>query len=205
MTIKSNKEKEKMKMRITPAALNALANNDIGNFLAASTPGGIEAQEKRGQQTLVNSDILPIRCPKNELIKMGIKFLKPFDDIFVNVILPTGWKKVPTEHDMWSDLVDDKGRKRASIFYKAAFYDRSSHMGLTRRFSIATNWEIYDKNEFQVFVKDCDKIVYTTPKVKFPKKYDDEYNRIEKEQKTDVINWLIKNYPNWEDPLAYWD
>jgi len=32
---------------------SALAKGDIGNFLVAATPGGIEAQEARGQRDLV--------------------------------------------------------------------------------------------------------------------------------------------------------
>ena len=34
---------------------------------------------------------------------------------------------------MWSDLLDDKGVKRGSIFYKAAFYDRSAFLRLKEK------------------------------------------------------------------------
>ena len=189
----------------TPAALHALANNDIENFIAAVTPGGIEAQEKRGQQTLVNKDILPINCPRKELMSLGFKFLDLYDDIFVNVEMPAGWKKVPTDHDMWSDLVDDRGRKRASIFYKAAFYDRSSHMSLVRRFTTSRNWDAFDKMQIQYFVKDGDAIAYATAAVKFEEKYSKEYDKIEKELSSEVRTWLQKNYPDYENAMAYWD
>src|SRR6185436_8068032 len=45
-------------------------------------------------------------------------------------------KKIATDHSMYTDLVDDKGRVRASIFYKAAFYDRKADISFKRRFSI---------------------------------------------------------------------
>ncbi len=57
---------------------------------------------------------------------MGIEFLQEADDLFVFAILPDGWKKQATDHDMHSELIDDKGVVRARIFYKAAFYDRSA-------------------------------------------------------------------------------
>ena len=48
------------------------------------------------------------------------------DDLFTDVKLPQGWRIQPTNHSMWSDLLDEAGVKRAAIFYKAAFYDRSA-------------------------------------------------------------------------------
>ncbi len=43
---------------MNPAALKALVGGDIENFLVASTPGGIEAQEKRGQMQQATMEIL---------------------------------------------------------------------------------------------------------------------------------------------------
>jgi hypothetical protein len=191
---------------MTPAAFRAMADGNIENFIAAVTPGGIEAQEKQGQQTLVNKDILPAECPRKELISLGFKFLGPYDDIFVSVEMPADWKKVPTDHDMWSDLVDDKGRKRASIFYKAAFYDRSAHMHLIKRFSINQNWDALMKMQMQYFVKDGDDIIiYKTDLITFKKNYDEEYYKIEKELSSEAKTWLQKNYPDYENTMAYWD
>jgi len=190
-------------MTITPAAFRAMADDNIDNFIAAITPGGIEAQEKAGQQKLVNSDVLPKDCPKKELKKLGFKFLKDADDIFVNVVMPVGWKKVGTDHDMWSDLVDNKGRKRASIFYKAAFYDRSAHMRLIRRFSVNRNWEF--ENGIQYFVKDGDVVVFQTEAVKTPEKYSANYNIAEIGLGKEAENWLLERYPNYKDVMAYWN
>ncbi len=109
----------------TMAALAAAAAGQTENFIAASTPGGIEAQEVAGQIAFVANETLPkdgIECVK----AMGVKVLDAADDLFVNVQLPDGWRKKPTDHSMWSELLDDKGVKRAAIFYKAAFYDRSA-------------------------------------------------------------------------------
>ena len=142
---------KKDNLLITPAALSALGNGDIDNFMVAATPGGIEAQEAAGQKALCNASELPRDfncCKKEDFERMGIKFLsdpatlEDAKDIFVKVELPAGWKIVPTSHSMWSDLVDGKGRKRAAIFYKAAFYDRNAHISAVCRYAIESQYEI---------------------------------------------------------------
>jgi len=107
----------------------------LENAIVASTPGGIEAQERTGQLAFVANESLPIDGPRDLLEAMGIEFGEPIDDLFIEARLPEGWQKVATSHSMHSDLVDDKGRRRASIFYKAAFYDRSLPSVLVRGYS----------------------------------------------------------------------
>lgn len=125
-------------MKITPAALVALVSglenekDGLENFRAAVTPGGIERQEAEGQRIFVASEVLPIDCPQSELEALGFKFGEPVDDLFVAVQFPDGWKKKATDHSMWSELIDPEGKVRASIFYKAAFYDRKAHMSLDK-------------------------------------------------------------------------
>jgi hypothetical protein len=94
-----------------------------------------EIQETQGQMELVNSTCLPVACDHNEkrvLQEAGVIFDEPLQDdpIFCNAILPAGWSKRATNHSMWSELVDETGRVRATIFYKAAFYDRSAHLSI---------------------------------------------------------------------------
>lgn len=200
-------------MNITPAALSALAIGDMENFKAASTPGGIEAQEAEGQRTFVANETLPKEmlhgCTKEKLESIGVVFKEDADDIFVNVILPEGWNKQPTEHSMWSDLLDEKGRKRAAIFYKAAFYDRSAHISLERRFHTGhlpedqyesdMSYEDRKAGKWFGFAKDCGEIIFKTDMLHNP-----TY------EETDVLGlraeaWLKEQYPDFMDHLAYWD
>jgi hypothetical protein len=121
---------------LTAAGLRALANGDLDNFIAASTSGGIEAQEARGQKDLCSSSQLPkeIHCgARSDFEAMGVKFGDDADDLFVNVTLPPSWQLRPTDHSMWSDLVDASGAIRAEVFYKAAFYDRKAFMRPVRQ------------------------------------------------------------------------
>lgn len=94
--------------------------------------GGIESQEARGQQELVNAEVLPAQGDWEALEAIGIKKGRSVDDdpLFVEATLPEGWKKKATEHSMWSMVVDETGKERASIFYKAAFYDRAAFINV---------------------------------------------------------------------------
>lgn len=110
-------------------------------FLAASMgPGGsdqaIAEQERAGQAQLVNSDRLPTNIPYNaqpEFEALGFTFgeVDPRDPLFRPATLPAGWKREASDHDMWSYIVDELGRRRVGVFYKAAFYDRRASMSLT--------------------------------------------------------------------------
>ncbi len=123
-------------MKITkPATIHALAKGDFKNAIIAETPGGIEAQEKAGQQEFVTSTSLPIEfeyCERKDLEDMGIKFGDKIDDLFIEAILPDGWEKIATDHDMWSKVVDETGKERLRIFYKAAFYDRRASLSIIK-------------------------------------------------------------------------
>lgn len=111
---------------------NTTTADPLINLLDTAASGGIERQEAVGQYELVNSDVLPAEVHGNRgvLEADGVVFGDPVegDPLFVNVTLPDGWQKVPTDHSMHSDLVDAGGKRRANIFYKAAYYDRRADM-----------------------------------------------------------------------------
>lgn len=95
----------------------------------------IEEQEANGQREIVHSAVIPtdIRgASEDDLKSLGFD-LGPVvdgDPMFRRADLPDGWTRDGSEHAMWSYLLDGLGRRRASIFYKAAFYDRSAFLSL---------------------------------------------------------------------------
>lgn len=96
--------------------------------------GAIESQEAQGQQQLTQSSQLPTHGLTKEMAeKHGIAIVgqSAGDPLFQDVVLPDGWKIQPTDHSMWSDLLDASGQKVAGIFYKAAFYDRCASIRFT--------------------------------------------------------------------------
>jgi|SRR5882672_12913810 len=125
-----------MKKEPTLAAIQAFAEGDAANMLAAITPGGIEAQEARGQRALNKAgNLLPKKLLYSmweEVEAMGIKLIGEQDDLFLNVELPPGWMIQPTPHSMWSNVVDETGKVRLEVFYKAAFYDRKAHFWIKK-------------------------------------------------------------------------
>ena len=79
----------------------------------------------------MNEDKLPVEIrgiSSNELGLLGFKFGGPAGPLFVKATRPAGWRKEGSDHDMWSYIYDDQGRQRASIFYKAAWYDEHAFM-----------------------------------------------------------------------------
>lgn len=121
------------------AAMKALGAGDFGNV--------IENMEAAGQCELVVSDVLPIEmgafrdssvAARTFYEKLGFVFGEPVegDPLFIHAKLPPGWKKRHTNHAMWSDIIDEKGRKRVGVFYKAAFYDRKAHMCIEPRYTM---------------------------------------------------------------------
>lgn len=205
--------------KLNIAAVGALAKGDIENFIVAATPGGIEAQEAAGQRSFVANSTLPkemLHCTKEQLEKIGIIFGESADDLFYNVTLPEGWKKQPTSHSMWSDLLDEKGRKRASIFYKAAFYDRKAHISIESRFHITSqptdaqgNAVSYEDDDYRDRATHLRQIV-TDALAGEPIFTGNGIVERRDHPKKDALYaeckaWLDDAYPNWEDATEYWD
>lgn len=187
--------------------------NPFLGFITAMSSAGILAQEAQGQRSLVRSETLPTDMgrynnydAKAVLEAAGVKFLGVVegDDMFQYVELPHGWKKVETDHSMWSKLVDDKGRERASIFYKAAFYDRSAHMSLSCRFGVSFDYGRFDKDNIGVAnVTDNGKVIHTTEPISVAE--GDKRWDVSDKAKALAVAWLDENHPDWRNPGAYWD
>ncbi len=186
-------------MTPTPAALKALAEGDIDNFSQASRVGGIEAQEARGQMIMCNASILPKDCPRADLESWGIVFGEDTNDLFVNVIFPEGWKVFRGNSSYWNILRDNKGRPRAEIFYKAAFYDRRASMHLIPRYRVVEAGQYPDRIRFDVV--DGTEVIRSFNPGDFPR---DDYLETFDNTMEDAETWLGDLHPEWRNPLAYW-
>ena len=212
---------KKARERRSPGNTSRDVNDDPVGFLAESilfgASGAILHQEAVGQDAFVNSDTLPTELggdnAKSILEAAGVKFLGPVDGdpLFQYVQLPKGWRKVPTDHSMWSKLLDDKRRTRALVFYKAAFYDRSAALHLERRFSVRSDYERRTaKNEAVCDVVDADgdRVVFTTTAFHLPLDTIGQsswYWRQVTASEKEAESWLGEHFPNWLDPAAYRD
>lgn len=183
--------------------MKRLSDEEVfAHAIVGGTDAAIRYQEAHGQQALVNSAALPKRCPRAELEQMGVVFGDDADDLFVNVALPAGWRKQATDHSMWSNLLDDQGRKRGAIFYKAAFYDRNAFMDLSRRINVTRDY--CDDDTVAVLVKRDDETLFSTEPIKRDLKGRDYFVASDAAEQA-AIAWADEHYPDWRSPLAYWD
>lgn len=111
------------------------SNTSIGNI------------EKRGRDEILNKTQIPIYglhingkmfCNKEETKEnvakkykeLGIEIINEENDLFYNVRLPNNIKLKSSESTYWTYLVNEDGKKLASIFYKAVFYDRDAFINI---------------------------------------------------------------------------
>jgi hypothetical protein len=179
-------------------------------MLRGSSEGMIERQESRGQSEFVKSDTLPANVKgdaKKCLESAGVKFLGPVDgdELFQFVELPHGWERKPTEHSMWSELFDEKGRIRATIFYKAAFYDRESFLNIRCRFGVFSEYSGPNDNTVTFVVKDGDDVIFSSSPYE---RVDSDWRKNDENDcaaRLAAVSFLDRKFPEWKDPSKYWD
>lgn len=210
------------------APVNTTRQDSLMMLAEALVFGPSEAiyrQEAEGQRSFVGSETLPTDMgspeTKSVLEKLGVRFLGevPDDPIFQYVEFSEGWKKVPTAEPRLSMLVDTNGRERARIFYKAAPYDRRASLLLETRY---TYRDILNRSAFDgtllndtepivAFVTDgCgegvgeERILWTSEEFDPPQERLERFRAWQAARKQ-AEAWLDENFPQWRDPLAYWD
>lgn len=141
---------------ITPNSPRNTSDLDpFEKLLVAMDDNGIEAQERRGQQELLRSEVLPAEALDGieAFTVLGFTFgdLVPGDELFREATLPEGWRREGSDHSMHSYIVDTRGLRRVSVFYKAAFYDRKAFMGIARvGADQASDWIYGDEPELVI-------------------------------------------------------
>ena len=182
-----------------------------GEPAPASAAGAIVAQEKAGQTSFVKSDTLPSQMSREARLGLetaGVVFGDPVpgDYLFVYVTLPNGWYKEGTSHDMYSSLMDNKGRKRAGIFYKAAFYDRRADLRIESRFEVRQDYNATGGTVIY-YVTDGGEKVFTTDPIAYKgEKYGRHHQKAQKKALETCESWLKSNdFPEWANPGMYWD
>jgi hypothetical protein len=107
---------------------NTSQRDPLLHYLGATADGPtkyITDMEAAGQQQVVASAQIPT-SGSDRLPELGFVLgeIDQRDPMFREATLPIGWSKQGSDHSMHSYIVDEHGRKRVNIFYKAAFYDR---------------------------------------------------------------------------------
>lgn len=145
---------------------------------------------------------------------MGVEFGDPVDGLFRTARLPEGWELESTDHPMWSTLRDERGRARARMFYKAAFYDRKACIHLVPRFSVS-RIHVEDRAVIRWAVFDCGIEAFSPPSVSLPHPgphphaddlaaYLDLLAEAETQMRRSCEDWLAAHWPCYNDPAAHW-
>jgi len=179
-------------------------------------PRFIENMEAAGQRELVKAtDTLPSEGSEDPAwAAAGLVFGEKLagDPVFRKVTLPMGWKKVATDHDMWSHLLDEKGTVRGKIFYKAAFYDRSAKLYSQSRFFVETEFDGDYPAPCRYVIRDArqKEPIFTTEWAPEPEpEADPEVKRVGY-AKRDALRKeaeakLLKDRPDHRNAAAYWN
>jgi len=178
----------------------------VRGLLSGSMDGQIEAQEARGQSEMVIKKVLPKEGFDHPARPASLKAVKGYDDLFQVVDFPEGWKVVPApDHSMWSSLQDDKGRERAAIFYKAAFYDRNARINWIAYYNLcenAFNPEYRDQVKHVWLQNPAGEKFFETA-IEDDKDLSD-YGCYEK-ARNKVIALADVKFPGWNLPQSFWE
>ena len=107
---------------------------------------------------------------------------------------------------MHTDIVDDKGRRRGSMFYKAAFYDQRADLGgMLTRYRSSQRYDGGSAGKSPTHVVygafEGENLIHETGRFEYMGR---DYKAQDDAGKEAVV-WLNDNYPDWTNPLAYWD
>lgn len=223
----------------TPASMfgstGAGGPNEFIEALQRQGGDPIQDMEKRGIRELRDSDVLPSEgsvCPPERwpddpvprawLEERGFELGEPFKDdpIFVPCKFPEGWTKKPSETNpyYWTDVIDQEGTVRLSMFYKAAIHDRSAWLKIITRY-IAECPVGGERDSVEVLDRQEDKVLYVQPIDPYPpslvgkepdnfteedRKASGEWHRKRYEAIKEAEAWIEDHYPGWKEGTAYW-
>jgi hypothetical protein len=207
-------------------------------MIGESTDSIIMEQERAGESELHSSDILPKAgtvelCDgdheiyRGEWERLGFVFADSVDDLFIQAQLPEGWRKAPGDnaYGYWTYLLDARGCRRAAIFYKAAFYDRSAFISPMPRYRSSyhpgtleqpADWSLDPTGTRTYAVFDAAQPhphcqngtpIYIAGECANPRRTQEEFlvdiavcDRL----KIDARHWLETHFPDNDNPFAYW-
>ncbi len=119
-------------------------------------------------------------------------------------ILPEGFSLIPNGH-YWTDIVDEKGQKRASFFTKMSPWDNDFFIRANIRYFIGYDPEKSDDMIHRAVIDaNTNKSVFITtviPRSDIRENRLASYDQVEKEAK----DFIESNYPDYKNWKKYWD
>ncbi len=161
------------------------------------------------QNRSLNSLMVPKKISPNKEIfeTIGFTFKEVGDDELCKAILPVGWhfsSEIKFNGTTFTTFVDEKGRERGFFSDKTIHYENDNWSSkLWTRFDVS--WEFTNPKDWtdpvEVFVKDCAKDTAVFTAGQCDEVESEQYNQLHEK----ALEFLNTNYPDWENPLKYWD
>lgn len=123
------------------------------------------------------------------------------DPLFLPAQAPLGWKVQPTDHYMYSNLLDEQGRTRARIGYK--YTDSWANLTVLNRFSANYTNDSWNKKGAPDL--DVPTIQDSNGKTLWRGKPMKHCASDSKDARAIAADVLTKHYPKWAEPDAYWE
>lgn len=195
----------------------------VGGIAGKSVDETTTVIGKSYQKRMAYSNRFPIKMREGRQIyeSLGFRFGENIDKLFVEAELPEGWKIKPTDHYMWSELLDNQDRVRGMIFYKPDFWDQDAFVDLCPRYhaEVKRDYDWYDahKHEYEdrgegyadmnhtAIVRDHDGTILWTSGPVTPRALDQDWRDFDDLLGMLARSELTKMHPDWQDPTAYWD
>jgi hypothetical protein len=197
------------------AKKEAMESPVLGMFGAMQSNGNL-LSEREGAAEAKQMRELPVNGTKgreDEWKTLGFEFGEPEDDELFRPVLkqPDGWHLKSEGHDpRHMILLDNKGRRRGTMFYKNAFYDRKADIRLEPRLSVEYHPDFDNKTKLVVDAAHSifeDKRTVFTVLFSFdePMKDGEDQWAYADRARTACVKWLNERYPDWKSKVAYWD
>jgi hypothetical protein len=180
--------------------------------VASDDASACDHQSHSAQRLLVSSDLVPMQIGGAqlwELEQMGFVFGAQTHRLFMHAQFPEGWKKVATDHPLHTDVVDEMGRRRAGIFYRADLCNQRADMTMFARYQIDAFARATDGVGYDVAVTDCGSTVerfgtWSDGAKAGSREQTQSAQRAREKLAAQARAWLHKKRPKWHNPLLYW-
>ena len=136
---------------------------------------------------------------------LGFEFLENEadmqDTLFETALLPKKWQLQKTNGSYWTNIVDENGSIRATIYYrKHSFFGKEAAASINLVCRYRVDFSMDERENHFVYILDekDKKELYTSPKC--GKYGSDEFKKYFAEREE-----ILKNqYPEYRNPLKYW-
>lgn len=175
--------------------------------------GQVEATAHLDRKVLVAGHLPPREVDSAQFVPWeqlcrcwGIKVVGSLSARYFAVELPFEWRLQPVAAgSLWSLILDEGGRERASVYYRPAHGEYSALFYLNHRFNIFSHYlDPTDHTVRIISARDGQRIFHEFGRVAPTLTVAEYWMEVAMFEAT-AQNWFDQEYPGWRSPFAYWE